>query len=85
MAKKKLGYVELEWTCPNCGTRNPGPEQSCVNCGSPQPDDVHFEQARSAALATWQLRKFVKNVVATWLKDWNASPGESWEHLKQGR
>ena len=52
MAKKKLGYVELEWTCPNCGTRNPGPEQSCVNCGSPQPDDVQFEQAQREELLT---------------------------------
>ena len=52
MAKKKLGFVELEWTCPNCGTRNPGPEQSCVNCGSPQPDDVQFEQAHREELLT---------------------------------
>ena len=52
MAKKKLGYVELEWTCPNCGTRNPGPEQSCANCGSPQPDGVQFEQARREELLT---------------------------------
>ena len=52
MAKKTLGYVELEWTCPNCGTRNPGPEQSCVNCGSPQPDDVQFEQAPKEELLT---------------------------------
>ncbi|RME61803.1 MAG: zinc ribbon domain-containing protein [Caldilineae bacterium] len=42
MAQKKLGYVELEWVCPNCGNRNPGPEQKCGTCGAPQPEDVEF-------------------------------------------
>jgi ribosomal protein L40E len=45
MTKKTLGYVQLEWTCPACGTRNPGPAQKCGSCGLPQPDDVQFEQA----------------------------------------
>ncbi|MEJ2750873.1 MAG: zinc ribbon domain-containing protein, partial [Anaerolineae bacterium] len=45
MTKKSLGYVNLEWTCPFCGTRNPGPNKKCSNCGSPQPEDVQFEQA----------------------------------------
>ena len=44
MAKKKLGYVELFWTCPNCGTLNPGDEKVCQNCGAPQPEDVQFIQ-----------------------------------------
>ena len=44
MARKKLGHVELEWTCPNCGGLNPGSERTCSNCGSPQPDDVEFHQ-----------------------------------------
>ena len=44
MTQKSLGYVELEWTCPNCGTKNPGPIKSCTSCGSPQPVDVQFEQ-----------------------------------------
>lgn len=43
MARKSLGYVKLEWTCPNCGTRNPGPQKSCSNCGAPQPENVQFE------------------------------------------
>jgi len=42
--KRTLGYVQLEWTCPNCSTRNPGPEKTCVNCGAPQPENVQFEQ-----------------------------------------
>jgi hypothetical protein len=44
MVKKTVGYVRLEWTCPNCGTRNPGPQKTCVSCGSPQPEDIEFEQ-----------------------------------------
>lgn len=44
MTQKELGYVELEWTCPNCGTKNPGPQKTCTSCGSPQPTDVQFEQ-----------------------------------------
>jgi len=43
MARKSKGFIELEWTCPNCETRNKGFEKSCVNCGAPQPDDVQFE------------------------------------------
>ena len=45
MAKKTLGFEELQWTCPNCGGINPGPENTCSSCGAPQPDDVKFEQA----------------------------------------
>jgi hypothetical protein len=44
MAKKSLGYVRLEWTCPFCGTRNPGPQKKCTQCNAPQPADVEFEQ-----------------------------------------
>ncbi|HRV90860.1 MAG TPA: zinc ribbon domain-containing protein [Anaerolineae bacterium] len=44
MTKKSLGYVELEWICPNCDTRNPGSRRTCMNCGMPQPDDVEFQQ-----------------------------------------
>jgi ribosomal protein L40E len=44
MTKETLGYVRLEWTCPNCDSRNPGPAKSCSNCGAAQPEDVEFEQ-----------------------------------------
>ncbi len=50
MTKKTLGYVELQWTCPNCGAINPGPEKVCGQCGAPQPDDVKFEQVKGAKL-----------------------------------
>ncbi len=52
MTKKTLGYVELEWTCPRCGSKNPGPQKSCSGCGAPQPDDVEFEQAAEEELIT---------------------------------
>ena len=43
MARKSKGFIELEWTCPNCNTRNKGFDKSCVNCGAPQPENVQFE------------------------------------------
>ncbi|HKJ27328.1 MAG TPA: zinc finger protein, partial [Anaerolineales bacterium] len=44
MAKKKLGYIELHWECPNCNTINPGGETVCRGCSAPQPEDVEFFQ-----------------------------------------
>ena len=48
--RRTVGYVKLEWTCPNCNTRNPGPQKTCVNCGAPQPDNVQFERAADEQL-----------------------------------
>lgn len=45
MAEKSLGYVELEWTCPSCSTRNPGSASKCLQCGAAQGEKVKFEQA----------------------------------------
>jgi len=42
MAKRTIGYVELEWKCPNCDTKNPGMQKTCTNCGAPQPENVQF-------------------------------------------
>lgn len=50
MSRRKVGYVELEWVCPNCGGRNPGPVKTCRACGGPQPEDVQFEQVQGAGL-----------------------------------
>lgn len=44
MTQKSLGYVKLEWICPNCKSRNPGPQQKCGSCGAAQPADVEFVQ-----------------------------------------
>jgi ribosomal protein L40E len=46
MARKVTkGFVKLEWVCPNCDGRNPGPEKTCQQCGAPQPEDVQFQRA----------------------------------------
>ncbi len=53
MARKRtVGYVQLEWTCPNCSTRNPGGNKTCQNCGAPQPENVQFERAADEKLVT---------------------------------
>ena len=44
MAKKELGHIELHWDCPNCGSANLGRDQTCTNCGAPQPEGVSFYQ-----------------------------------------
>lgn len=54
MAKESLGYVELEWTCPFCNTRNPGRVKVCRSCGAPQPKDVQFHQAGEDKIVTDQ-------------------------------
>ena len=54
MAKESLGYVELEWTCPFCNTRNKGRAKVCANCGAPQPKDVQFHQAAEDKIITDQ-------------------------------
>ena len=41
--RQTLGYIENEWTCPNCSTRNKGHLKTCENCGAPQPENVQFE------------------------------------------
>ena len=52
MTQKELGYVELEWTCPACNTRNPGTARKRTQCGAAQPAEVKFEQAPEEKLIT---------------------------------
>jgi len=52
MAKKIKGYVELYWTCPNCGSENLGSDRFCTSCGSPQPQKVEFHQGKKQQLIT---------------------------------
>jgi ribosomal protein L40E len=52
MTQKSMGYVELEWICPNCDTRNPGPQEKCGSCGAAQPADVEFVQPLQETLVT---------------------------------
>lgn len=60
MARKSKGFIELEWTCPNCNTRNKGFDKTCVNCGAPQPENVQFEAPAE--------KKFVSEEKASELK-----------------
>jgi hypothetical protein len=52
MVKKTLGYVELEWECPSCHTRNPGASKTCVQCGAPHPEEAGYQQAAEEKLVT---------------------------------
>lgn len=52
MPQETVGYVRLEWTCPNCQTRNPGPQKTCGGCGAAQPANVVFDSALQDELIT---------------------------------
>jgi len=55
MARRRtVGYIQNEWTCPNCGTRNKGGIKACENCGAPQPENVQFELPSEQKLVTDQ-------------------------------
>jgi len=41
--RRTIGFIQNEWTCPNCSTRNKGSVKACENCGAPQPENVQFE------------------------------------------
>ena len=50
--RRTIGYIQNEWTCPNCGTRNKGGTKTCENCGAPQPENVKFELPSEQKLVT---------------------------------
>ena len=53
MARRRtVGYIQNEWTCPNCGTRNKGGVKTCENCGAPQPENIQFELPSEQKLVT---------------------------------
>jgi len=54
--RRTVGFVENEWTCPNCSSRNKGSVKTCENCGAPQPENVKFELPSD--------QKFVKDEAA---------------------
>ncbi|NWF64049.1 MAG: zinc ribbon domain-containing protein [Chloroflexi bacterium] len=54
MQKRSKGVVQLEWVCPNCDGRNPGPVKTCQSCGAPQPENVQFQRAADETLITDQ-------------------------------
>lgn len=52
MARKTVGYTELEWTCKRCGTKNPGLKKVCSNCGGPMAQADQFELPDEQKLIT---------------------------------
>lgn len=52
MQRRSKGFVQLEWVCPNCDGRNPGPAKTCQQCGAPQPENVQFQRAAEEKLVT---------------------------------
>lgn len=50
--RRTIGYIQNEWTCPNCNTRNKGGVKTCENCGAPQPENVQFELPSEQKLVT---------------------------------
>jgi len=51
-SRRTLGYVQNEWVCPNCSTRNKGSVKTCENCGAPQPENVQFELGAEQKIVT---------------------------------
>lgn len=41
-SQQSKGFIQLEWVCLNCNSRNPGPKKTCESCGAPQPENVQF-------------------------------------------
>ncbi len=52
MTQKTLGYVELEWTCKRCGTKNPGTQKTCTNCGAAMGEEDQFDLPAQQELIT---------------------------------
>lgn len=50
--RRSKGFIQLEWVCPNCENRNPGPQKTCQSCGAPQPENVKFERAVNEKIIT---------------------------------
>jgi membrane protease subunit (stomatin/prohibitin family) len=53
--KESKGFIELEWVCPNCDSRNKGSKKACENCGAPQPDNVKFQRAADEKVVTDEI------------------------------
>jgi predicted nucleic acid-binding Zn ribbon protein len=50
MPQETLGYVEMEWTCQRCGTKNPGLQKACKACGAAMPAEQQFEKPAEGQL-----------------------------------
>ena len=52
MTQETVGYVQLEWTCKRCGSKNPGTQKTCANCGNPMSEQDQFELPSQQQLIT---------------------------------
>jgi hypothetical protein len=52
MPQETVGYVELEWTCKRCGTRNSGLNKVCSQCGAPMEESQGFEAPAEQKIIT---------------------------------
>ena len=52
MTQETLGYIELEWTCKRCNTKNPGTQKMCSGCGAPMETGDQFELPAQQVLTT---------------------------------
>lgn len=64
MARKTIGYVKLEWTCPRCGSKNPGPQKTCNSCGGPQPQETAFTQGAGQPIIQGQEAEQIAQTAA---------------------
>lgn len=43
MPQETVGFVNLEWTCKRCGSKNPGTTRICASCGNVMSETDKFE------------------------------------------
>ena len=43
MPQETVGFVNLEWTCKRCGSKNPGTTKICADCGNVMSETDKFE------------------------------------------
>jgi ribosomal protein L40E len=43
MPQETVGYVNLEWTCKRCGSKNPGTTKICATCGNVMSETDKFD------------------------------------------
>ena len=43
MPQETVGFVNLEWTCQRCGSKNPGTTKICAGCGNVMSETDKFE------------------------------------------
>ena len=61
-SRQSKGFIELEWICPNCNSRNRGPVKACENCGAPQPEKTQFYAPAEAKLIQDENAKRIASV-----------------------